>query len=163
MAQFNAVQNPLLNDFQGGQMTDLPAYAVASPADLTGLMEIVTPGNAAAGVNYGITLAQLALIIGGGGALTIITSGATYTSVQADTRILVNKTVGSPTAITLLAASSYLQPVLVKDLKGDAATNNITVNFPGTFDGIASPLTISTAYGFIWFNPLPTGNFYATQ
>jgi hypothetical protein len=154
-------QNPLLDIFTGGQMTDLPAYP--GTLDLTALMEIVSPGSAAAGVNYAISLAQLALIVGGGSALTIITSGATYPSVQTDTRILVNKTVGSPTAITLLAAGSYFQPVLVKDLKGDAGTNNITVNFPGTFDGIASPLTINTNYGFIWFNPLPTGNFYATQ
>lgn len=155
-----AVQNPLLDIFTGGQMTDLPAYP--GTLDLTALMEIVSPGTAAAGVNYGITLAQLALIIGGGGALTIITSGATYASVQTDTRILVNKTVGSPTAITLLAASVYFQPVLIKDIKGDAGTNNITVNFPGTYDGIASPLTINTNYGWLWFNPLPTGNFYET-
>ena len=157
---FNAAQNPLLNDFQGGQMTDLPAYP--GTLDLTALVEVVSPGNAASGVNYAATLAQLALIIGGGGALTIITSGASYTSLQTDTRILVNKTVGSPTTVALLAASSYFQPVLVKDLKGDAGTNNITVTFPGTYDGIASPLTISNNFGWIWFNPLPTGNFYAT-
>jgi hypothetical protein len=147
--------------FEGGQMTDLPAYP--GTLDLTALMEIVSPGNAANGVNYGISLAQLALMIGGGSALTIITSGASYASVQTDTRILINKTVGSPTAVTLLAANNYFQPVLVKDLKGDASTNNITVNFPGTYDGVASPLTIKTNYGWIWFNPLPTGNFYATD
>lgn len=162
MPQFNATQNPLLNDFQGGQMTDLPSYAPSSPPDLTGLVEIVSPGNAANGVNYAATLAQLALIIGGGGALTFVTSGSSYTSVQTDTRILVNKTVGSPTTIALLGGASYFQPVLIKDLKGDAATNNITVTFPGTYDGIASPLTISNNYGWIWMNPLPTGNFYAT-
>ncbi len=89
-------------------------------------------------------------------------AGASYVSVQSDTRILVNKTIGSATSVTLLAGSAYLQPVLVKDLKGDATTNNITVNFPGTYDGIASPLKIVNAYGWIWFNPLPGGNFYAT-
>lgn len=156
---FQATQNPLLNDFQGGQMTDLPAYP--GTFDLTALMEIVSPGNAANGVNYGVTLAQLALIIGGGGAPTIITSGASYNSVVTDTRILVNKTIGSATAITLLNGASYFQPVLVKDLKGDADVNPITITFPGTYDGIASPLTINTQFGFIWFNPLAAGNFYA--
>jgi hypothetical protein len=155
-----AAGNPQLGVFQGGQMTDLPAYP--GNLDVTALLEIVSPGNVVSGVNYKITIAQLALIVGSGSsaALTIITSGATYNSIQTDTRILVNKTIGSPTAVALLAASSYFQPVLVKDLKGDAGTNNITVTFPGTFDGIASPLTISTNFGWIWFNPLPTGNFY---
>jgi hypothetical protein len=141
-------------------MTDLPAYP--GTLDLAALMEIVSPGTALNGVNYAITLAQLALIVGSGGAPTIITSGATYASVQTDTRILVNKTVGSPTAVTLLGGTNYFQPVLVKDVKGDAFTNNITVNFPGTYDGIVSPLKITSNYGWIWFNPLPTGNFYAT-
>ena len=142
-------------------MTDLPAYP--GTVDYTALMEIVSPGNASLGLNYGITIAQLALIIGSGGAPTIITAGATYNSVQTDTRILVNKTVGSATAVTLLAAASYFQPVLIKDLKGDADVNPITVNFTGTYDGIASPLTINTQYGFIWFNPLASGNWYAAN
>jgi hypothetical protein len=158
---FNPAQNPFLNDFQGGQMTDLPAYP--GTADLTSLMEIVTPGNAANGVNYAINLAQLALIIGSGGLPTIITSGATYNSVAGDTRILVNKTVGSITTVALLGAASYFQPVLIKDLKGDAGTNPITVTFAGTYDGNASPLTINNNYGLLWMNPLASGNWYGTQ
>ncbi len=157
---FNPAQNPFLNDFQGGQMTDLPAYP--GTLDLTALMEIVSPGTAANGVNYAITLAQLALIIGSGGAPTFVLSGATYNSVATDTRILVNKTIGSPTTIALLGGASYFQPVLVKDVKGDAGTNNITVTYPGTYDGNASPLIISSNYGWIWFNPRASGNFYAT-
>jgi hypothetical protein len=160
MAQFNATQNPFLNDFQGGQMTDLPAYP--GTFDLTALMEIVSPGTASGGVNYGITLAQLALIVASGGAPTIILSGATYNSVATDTRILVDKTVGGVITVNLLAATSYFQPVLIKDIKGDADINNITVAFSGTYDGAASPLTISTQYGWIWMNPLASGNWYAT-
>ena len=155
-----AAGNPQLGVFQGGQMTDLPVYP--GTQDFTALMEVVSPGNVTSGVNYAINLGQLADIIGNGGLPTIITSGSVYNSVQSDVRILVNKTVGSPTTIALLAASLYFQSVLVKDVKGDAATNNITITFPGTYDGIASPLVINTNYGFIWFNPLPTGNFYAT-
>lgn len=146
--------------WQGGQMTDLPSYP--GTGDLTALMEIVSPGNVEEGVNYAISLAELALIIGGGGnSPTFVTSGSTYDSVATDTRILVDKTVGSPTTINLLGGALYSQRVLVKDLKGDAATNPITVTFPGTFDGVASPLTINTNYGWIWFNPLAAGNFYA--
>lgn len=159
-----ATANPLLNDFQGGQMTDLPALpsGIAKTALLTALMEVVYPGTAADGVNYAATLAQLALIIGGGGDPTFVLSGATYNSVATDSRILVNKTIGSATTVNLLGGGSYLGPVLVKDLKGDADINPITITFLGTYDGIASPLTISTKYGWIWFNPLAAGNFYAT-
>lgn len=156
---FNPAQNPLLNDFQGGQMTDLPAYP--GTADFTALMEVVSPGNASLGVNYAITLAQLSLIIGSGGNPTIITSGSTYASVATDTKILVNKTIGGAITINLLAATSYFQPVLIKDVKGDADVNNITVAFSGTYDGIASPLTITNQYGYIWFYPLASGNWYA--
>ena len=152
--------NPLLDIFTGGQMTDLPAYP--GTIDYTALVEVVSPGNAAAGVNYAATFAQLAQIIGGGGAPTIVTSGSTYNSVATDVRILINKTVGGIITVNLLAASLYAQPVLIKDIKGDADVNNITVAFTGTYDGVASPLTISVQYGWIWMNPLASGNWYAT-
>lgn len=142
-------------------MTDLPPYP--GTVDLTALFEIVSPGTAKDGVNYSITLSKLALLINETiFAPTFVTSGSTYNSVSSDTRILVNKTIGSPTSIVLLGAASYLQPVLIKDIKGDAFTNNITVSFAGTYDGIASPLRITTNYGWIWMNPLPNGNFYET-
>lgn len=152
--------NPaLLGIFQGGQMTDLPAYPGA--LDLTALFEIVSPGNAANGLNYAISMQTLASLIRATSFIpTIVTSGATYNSVATDVRILVNKTVGSATTIALLAGSSYNQPVLIKDLKGDADVNPITVTFPGTIDGAASPITINTEYGWIWMNPLSGGNFY---
>ncbi len=150
--------------FNGGQMTDLPALpnGLSKTVLLAALMEVVYPGTEADGVNYGATLAQLALVIGSGGDPTIILSGASYNSVATDTRILVNKTIGSATTVNLLGGASYYQPVLIKDLKGDADVNPITITFPGTYDGVASPIIINTKYGWIWFNPLATGNFYAT-
>lgn len=153
------IGNPLLNEFAGGQMTDLPAYPLA--VDPAALMEIVSPGNAAEGVNYAITIAQLGLIVGGNGSPTIILAGSSYNSVNTDTKILVDKTSGSVTTINLLAGSAYFGPVLVKDLKGDADVNPITITFPGTYDGVSSPITINTQYGYVWFYPLEAGNFYA--
>ncbi len=162
MAQFNATQNPLLNDFQGGQMTDLPGYP--GGIDLTALFELVSPGTAAAGVNYAITLAALSVLIQAIQITpTFVTSGATYNSVATDTRILVNKTIGSATSVVLLSSTSYSQPVLVKDLKGDAATNPITVTFSGgqTLDGLApAQVVINNPYGYFWFNPLASGGWY---
>ena len=157
---FNPAQNPFLNDFQGGQMTDLPAYP--GTFDLTALVEVVSPGNAANGVNYAATFAQLIQIIGSGYNPTFVLSGSTYNSVATDTRILVNKTVGSATTVALLAATSYSQPIIIKDIKGDADVNNIMVTFAGTYDGAASPLVITVQYGWITMNPLPNGNWYAT-
>lgn len=150
---------PALDTFAGGQMTDLPNYSGAY--DPTALFEIVSPGNPNTAVNYSITLAQLVpLIISGSYQPTFVTSGSVYNSVATDTRILVNKTVGSPTSVVLLGGASYVLPVLVKDLKGDAATNPITVTFvSGTLDTLAS-ITINNPFGYFWFNPLANGNFY---
>lgn len=155
---FNPAQNPLLNDFQGGQMTDLPSYP--GGVDLTALLEIVSPGTAAAGVNYAITLQQLAGLIAFGSP-TFVLSGATYNSVTTDTRILVNKTIGSATSVVLLSSLAYSQPVLVKDLKRDSDTNPITVTFSGgqTMDGL-SQVVIDNPGGYFWFNPLASGGWY---
>lgn len=155
------VANPLLEEFQSGQMTDLPTYP--GGVDPTALFEVVSPGNAANGVNYSISAADMAVLIGVAAYHnTIITAGASYNSLNTDTRILINKTIGSATTVNLLAGSAYGQPVLVKDLKGDADVNPITITFPGTYDGVASPIIINTARGWVWFNPLATGNFYAS-
>jgi hypothetical protein len=163
MAQFNAAQNPLLNDFQGGQMTDLPAYA--SGLDLTGLFEIVSPGTAAAGVNYSITMQLLAQLIGQAIALqpTVVTIPV-YPSVATDTRILMELAAPATATITLLSSLSYLQPVLVKDAFGTASlATPMNVVFTGgqLADGLAT-VSIQNPYGGFWFNPLPSGGFYLT-
>lgn len=146
--------------FNGGQMTDLPEF-VGTSFDGTELFEIVAPGNEEEGINYGIPSALLAALLVQITSLpTFITSGAAYHSVAADTRILVNKTIGSATSVVLLGGASYKQPVLVKDLKGDADVNPITVTFAsGTLDGLSS-VVINNPFGYFWFNPLANGNFY---
>lgn len=155
---FNPAQNPLLNDFQGGQMTDLPAYP--GGLDLTALLEIVSPGIAANGVNYAITLQALSALLVFGEP-TFVLAGASYNSVATDTRILVNKTIGSATSIVLLSSLVYSQPVLVKDLKLDSDANPITVTFSGgqTMDGLTQ-VVIQNPGGYFWFNPLASGGWY---
>lgn len=160
MAQFNAAQNPLLNDFQGGQMTDLPAYP--GTFDLTALLEIVSPGTAANGVNYAITPLQLAYLILGAQSPTIITTGTSYASVATDTRILSKLTVAAPFTLTMLSSSSYTQPILIKDIAGNwGPVNTFTINFSGgqTVDGLSS-LVFSSPYQWTWLNPLASGGFY---
>lgn len=149
--------------FTGGQMTDLPVYP--GGIDPTALAELVSPGNASLGINYAISMVNLAALLNGSqyAAPTIITSGTTYNSVATDTRILVNKTIGSATSIVLLGSASYFQPVLVKDLKGDSVADPITVTFSGgqTVDGLSS-VVIAAGYGAWWFNPLVSGGWYLT-
>ncbi len=79
--------------------------------------------------------------------VTIVTSGASYVANGNDSLIVVRKGTGSATAITLPSSPATGQEVIVKDGKGDAATNAITIApASGTIDGAAS-LTISTNRG----------------
>ena len=150
-----------LGIFTGGQMTDLPAYPPGRTPDGTELLEIVAPGNAADGVNYAIPISTLSLIIVPY-VNTIITTGATIGSpyqVPTDvSRALFNKTVGSATYVVFDASANYGQPVLIRDLKGDADVNNITISFTGgeLCDGLTT-LVISNPYGGYILNPLASG------
>ena len=81
--------------------------------------------------------------------VTVVTAGTTYVVAATDTIIVVNKTVGSATAVTLPDAVANAKRVLtVVDGKGDAATNNITVSGAQNINGAAS-VVINTAYGVL--------------
>lgn len=152
--------------FQGGQMTDLPVYD--AEYDPTALLELVSPGNVEEGVNYSITLALLSqFIIVGLTLTTIVTEGATvsdpYEVSEEEQRILLNKTVASASYVDIGGGADRITPVMVRDLKGDANTNNISVSFTGTCDGLSSPIVIDAPYGGWVFNPLESGNWYLTS
>lgn len=71
--------------------------------------------------------------------LVVVTSGATYAMSGRTNVVVVNKATGSATAVTLPASPATGRVVRVKDGKGDAATNNITVSAAaGNIDGAAS-------------------------
>ena len=138
------------------------------PASLAGdeLMWIVQPGNVNAGVLYKTTLNVLASFFAAFPYLNteLITAGATLVSPYAvattDTRILFNKTLASASYAVLPSSGSmaYPFPILFKDLKGDASTNNITISFTGgeLCDGL-STIQITTDYGWVTINPIPGG------
>jgi len=95
-------------------MTDLPAYTGA--IDLTALLEFVSPGNANTAVNYKITLALLSAFVNQAiSATPTIVTATTYASLATDTRILVELAAPATCTITLLASTSYKQPILIKD------------------------------------------------
>jgi hypothetical protein len=164
--------NPISPEvFQGGQMTDLPVFT--GTLDGTELLEIVAAGAGqdieTEGVNYSITSEMLAQLISMViAAPTIITEDATpgdpYDVAATETRILFNKTVGAASGADIGGAVARNNvPVMVRDVKGDADVNNISVFFTGTCDGIASPIVITAAYTGYIFNPLPNGNWYLSN
>ena len=64
--------------------------------------------------------------------VTVVTSGVAYTVLSTDYTVVIKKTVGSATTVNLPASPNTGHRVEIKDGKGDAATNPITVT---TTDG----------------------------
>jgi len=70
---------------------------------------------------------------------TVITSGSSYDVQAGDYVITVNKTVAGAITIALPLTPGTSRSIIVKDGKGDAATNNITIDGNGkTIDGAAT-------------------------
>jgi hypothetical protein len=68
----------------------------------------------------------------------LVSSGASYSAIGSSV-IWVNKTVASPTAIVLPSTPTQGMQISVKDRKGDASTNPITVNGNGkNIDGAST-------------------------
>lgn len=82
----------------------------------------------------------------------VLTSGSSIT--MTTTYLGVNKTSGSPTTVTLPSfIPPFTQAATVKDMKGDASVNNITIVPPsGLIDGQSS-FVISTNFGAPSFMP----------
>jgi len=73
------------------------------------------------------------------GDVRVLTSGASDTLLSTDFMLVVNKTIGGATTIYLPAVPSANFLAVVKDGKGDAASNNITIDGNGNnMDGAAT-------------------------
>lgn len=78
-----------------------------------------------------------------------------------DCIIGINKAVGAPTAIVAPAAADRGPlPLTIKDIKGDADANNITITFTGgeLCDGLAA-IAITNPYGWVTLYPR-AGGYY---
>jgi hypothetical protein len=134
------------------------------PLDPTAVLDIVSPGNATEGNSFQVSLATLATFFGSFINPTILKTGTSYASVGTDTRILLELSAASAFTITLLASSSYTQPILVKDVFGTVSeSDELTILFSNgqTADGQTS-VVLRDAYAGIWLNPLTAGNWYLT-
>lgn len=86
----------------------------------------------------------------------IVTAAGAVAVTTTDEVVLINKTVGAATAVSLPSAASFLaQPgktnylLVIKDMKGDAEANNITITPNGaeTIDGQATEVIASNLGG----------------
>ena len=86
---------------------------------------------------------------------TITAAGAAAVLANAGI-VLVNKTVGAATTLTMPLSSAKTTPVLISDFKGDAGTNNITINLSGSdkFPGNLTSWTIAGDTGSVRLSPI---------
>lgn len=70
--------------------------------------------------------------------------------------VRVDQTVGAAMTLTLPLASAKTCPVLISDWKGDAGTNNITINLSGSdkFPGNLTSWIIGADTGSVFFRPI---------
>lgn len=81
----------------------------------------------------------------------IVTAGGTITMNSADDIIIVNKTVPSATAVTLINSPATGRRITIKDGAGNAAANPITVTpAAGTIDGAATARINSDFAAVTW-------------
>ena len=95
-----------------------------------------------------------------------ITAAGAATVAATDTNVLVNKSAGAANTIALPAAATMLSPmVVIKDIKGDAATNPITINPNGseTIDGVNGPIYINNGFQDAVLTPTVGGWFTRKQ
>ncbi|MBS4052591.1 MAG: hypothetical protein KGZ69_15525, partial [Methylomonas sp.] len=90
--------------------------------------------------------------------ITVTAAGDITVNVDTDDLIVVNKSSGAATGVTLPSAVNRLRPLTIKDGKGDADTNNITITPNGveTIDGQSTWL-INFAYGAVTLDPKDDG------
>jgi hypothetical protein len=87
--------------------------------------------------------------VAGGLSASVVVATANYTVLAANNIVVVNKSTGSATTITLPTGPATGQIHIIKDGKGDAATNNITIQGNGkNIDGAASRV-VSFNYGAV--------------
>lgn len=153
--------------FNGGQMTDLPAFT--GTLDGTEIMEIVAAGAgqpvATNGVNYQMTTTQLAVLLVALSIKSVIIvdgehtdPGDPYIPQQLDGRIYINKSIAEPTYIQFQAAVAYSVEPLVQDVAGtaDGVTGIITCTFSNgeVANGSVATVPIQTPFGGYIFRPI---------
>lgn len=131
-------------------------YTVLDPTAFTDPANTYVAVLDASAGSYKVTTLS-ALISGSTGIVQTFTAGGTE-DINANTGIaLVNQTVGAAKTLTMPLSSAKTCPVLVSDFKGDAGTNNITINLSGSdkLPGNLTSWTIAADAGSVLLRPIP--------
>ncbi len=125
------------NNFQTGiDTTGAPTFAQPTAANISGLGTMAAQAASAVAITGGtIGNARVQSHV------TVFTTAGNYAAVAADLGglIVIRKTTGAATGVTLPASPVAGDIVTIKDGKGDAATNNITITpAAGNIDGAAN-------------------------
>ena len=125
------------NQFMTGISTaGVPTFGQPSAAGISGLGTLATQNASAVNITGGTIGA-----VRNQYHVSVLTAAGNYTGITADFGgvIVINKTTGGATTVTLPPSPIAGDNVTVKDGKGDANTNNITIQpAAGTIDGAAS-------------------------
>ena len=99
--------------------------------------------------DYGFVITNVPLFTQSGRVkgVRVVTASGAVTITAADEIVIINKSSGAATAANLFPIPATGAAITIKDGKGDANSNNITITpSAGTIDGAAT-LVINTAYG----------------
>jgi hypothetical protein len=119
-----------------------PDTVPASPTDGD-----IIAGSGAAWVRFPVGQARQVLTATSGGNIVwadkhpteVITSGTLIVLNESNERVVIAKTVGSETTVSMPTSPYFGQEILIKDGKGDANTNQIIVDpSPTTIDGFSA-------------------------
>jgi len=134
----------------GADYTILNGDAILDPSQT--LVAVYDKGS---GFFKQITLS--ALIASTTGIVQTFTAGGTE-AINPNTGIaVVNQTVGAAKTLTMPLSTAKTCPVLISDFKGDASTNNITINLSGSdkFPGNLTSWKIAADTGSVFLRPIP--------
>lgn len=151
----------------GQLLNDCPAFATAVPSSGTWVAGTIVVNSASVGAlkttagNQTVPIQWMRITTGANNVLgtdwlpvfsepsptpRVVTVGA-LTITATDHIVIANKASGSATACNLISSPVTGMQLIIKDGKGDASTNNITITpAAGTIDGSAT-LVINTNYG----------------
>jgi hypothetical protein len=144
--------------FRGSDGTDFITAAaivaevdgVPGSADMPGRIRALTTRDGAASATEALRLDSLQRMTTTAARIKktrVVTAAGDVTVTEADSHVFVNKTVGAATVVNLPASPATGTEAVIKDAKGDALVNNITITpAAGTIDGAAT-LPIITNYG----------------
>lgn len=145
-------------------MSNIPLTSLPLAINLTGDDDfLVVQG----GTTKRVKLSTIAAQISPSAGVTVTvetgaTIGSPYVVPDGVTRVLLDKTVGAASYVLFNLSIEYgTASILVKDIKGDADVNPITINFTGgeLADGLSTAV-LSTAYAGIRLTPYPLGGGY---